>query len=534
MTPQAQRWPQALAIAAWILPIACFVGLLAANAENVPQWDDFPSILAFAGDWHTAAGATAKWALLHEQYFSHRIILTKLLTLGVMQVTGQVNFVVLQALGWTGWVFVFGLLARQLPAGRRAGWAALPLSLLLMQPQGYSNHLIAMQAVQNIGIILWAFGALALLQAASLPARAVSLVLIASAPLVSANGLMVLPAAILALVFVGAPRRLIPVVLAGAAGWAAFFAGYASTAKPLALGEVAANAAAMAGSPAAVLTFGTREALVAGTFILAAAGSMLVRRASWRTAPVATAWLCFLVLSILMAARGRVGWGTDYMLQDRYRLYGLLIVGLLYVSFAPALEGRWPGWSLAAVSAAAGLFCFVSYVSSWPVAAADLAWARASACNRQLGGWVPSTGDDYWKYAVAQLQRAETLGYYRLPRLLPEGAVAELRARPAAGPVRPMPARPNADVFGRSLLPDPAWGRPDFAVLAGAEPVVLPVHRHRASLRSALRHATVFGTDYSIPLPNQLAPKATAAVAGVRVNPAGQAITLWSAAVSSP
>ena len=56
---------------------------------------------------------------------------------------GRGQLVALQVFGWLGWIIACALLLTRVPAVRRDPLLALPATLLLFQPQGYTNALCA-------------------------------------------------------------------------------------------------------------------------------------------------------------------------------------------------------------------------------------------------------------------------------------------------------------------------------------------------------------------------------------------------------
>ncbi|MCF0062412.1 hypothetical protein MUK70_02345 [Dyadobacter chenwenxiniae] len=86
----------------WLLVfliIAAFWTTVYHYAYNFPYYDDFQSIVLFLTHYIQSDSLSEKLILFFEQNFEHRVVLAKLLTLGVFLVTGQVNIKILIILG---------------------------------------------------------------------------------------------------------------------------------------------------------------------------------------------------------------------------------------------------------------------------------------------------------------------------------------------------------------------------------------------------------------------------------------------------
>jgi hypothetical protein len=266
-----------------------------------------------------------------------------------------------------------------------------------------------------------------------------------------------------------------------------------------------------------------------GLLLLGLAFVLLARPDTWRTTPVAAAGLAFVVLTILMAARGRIGWGPEYMLHDRYRIYGMLLIVLLYWQLTRLVAPQFPRCFAIICLPLTALFCLLSYASFWPLALNDVANARVTAINRQLGHWYPAGGDDDWIPSVTVLQRAETAGIYRLPALLPPTTIAWLKTPPTSPAPGIVSVRAIPQASKLIITPGAGQPRPDFGLLIGDVPVAVPLVLTRPRLVDLLRHGRFTGFAYDFLLAAPSAPAAPDRFIAVGLKGSGHPHVLWEA-----
>ncbi len=526
-----------LGTVALFAPIAVYGVVLAHYAVDVPRSDDFFSILPFLSGWISAAGPKARLGLLFAQYFSHRIVFTRCLALLDYRLFGYCNLIALQCFGWAAWAALCLSLALTVPAVRRRPILGLPVSLLLMQPQGWTNLTIAMQAVQNLGVVLFAFWALRTASDGRVRALAASLALGLLATLASVNGVLVFPVAVIGL---AADRRYRPALVYAAAGAivaTGYFRHYSLGMEPFHAVEWAANAAAMFGGLAVLGRLDLGAALIGGALLLAASLAAVAIPTWRRMLPSHVLFLLFLLLSVAMAARGRIGWGVDYMLQDRYRLYGLLAAAVLYlIAVAGDRVGPRPA---AAAIIAAGLFCLLSYATYLAPLADSARWCLATAMNWQWGRAYLQTTAGGWSPCEHNFERAIAQGLIRLPRPLSAEGMRKIDALDRGGP-SPGPflrATPNGSVCGRLLAAsgNDALSPPDFGLLRrpGA-PLIVAVSRPRARLVDIPRLQSLFSPRFAFILPDAIYRQGRFPISGLLLYADGRVRLEWSGTALCP
>ncbi|MCX6954209.1 MAG: hypothetical protein NTV51_18825 [Verrucomicrobia bacterium] len=523
------------------LPAVVFLLVIALNATDLPRDDDLFSILPFLNRWTDATSWGVRLDLLFEQYFSHRIVLTRLAAAVALFFGGYCNFTWLQIAGWVAWLGVAAHLLRASPRVRLVPLLGLPVMLLLMQPQGATNFLIAMQAVQNLGVIWLSFAALALVLSPGLPSFILSLVLALLAPLASVNGLLVFPVAAAGLALLGQRTRALVFLGVGAVAWALFFRGYSNPQSPFHLVEFFHNAAIMVGATVMFGTVGFPFATGAGGAILALS-LVVVLTAGWRRQPSALVlFLAFIGLSVAMAARGRIGWGPTYMEQDRYRAYGLLAMALLYLVFLERIPSPRERLAAFAAIAAAAVFCFLSYASYLPGVTTHRRWTDAMAINGQLGRDFFKTTPDQWPTSLTEWKLAAGRGLVRPPAPLTPSDLATIHAldtvsSPSA-PALTFGSELSVALCGYALAP--ALGTPcpppEFVVLVqSGRPLALPVNVWRATFKEIPRRRSFSSDRFEAILPEPLLVSGSHPLYGLARDASGKLTVLWQARVSFP
>ena len=178
---------------ALLLPVSYFA-LIMRYGINVPSWDDFDAILGYA-----IKPAAERFHSLLAQHNEHRIAFTRIISEGLLNLRGCIDFKAIALIGNGFLVGTFFLMARQL----KAHTCYLPvLALLLFAPVAWINMAWSMAAVQNNGVHFFALAAIMMFfSAKSYPVRAMLLLLGgACAAFTSGSGILLFPAILLTLV----------------------------------------------------------------------------------------------------------------------------------------------------------------------------------------------------------------------------------------------------------------------------------------------------------------------------------------------
>lgn len=381
-----------------------FLAFVSANFVNFPVGDDFRSIFPISIATKTEGLQALSWESVAAQHWSHRIVAVRLFAALQTWLFGGVN---LTAFLWAGllmWIAAFCLLAR------KEGWLGLPVvgllaSVVWFQPQSASNLLVAMQAVQNIGVILLAFAAFALRAQAVRWSFAAAWACAIFAWFTAGNGLLV---PVILIAWDCADKRWSKAALGGLllclSGWLYFrhFENPESQTYGFDPVHLAGNALVMSGS---IFRFGTAPLSVAmvGGFILGLCGLVALWRRLKLRDLFGTACLLFIFGSIGMASIARLGWGMEYMAQGRYRVYAVMLL-----AFVLAAAGRhFAGKPLATVLLlmVGGVFAAASWWQYAPEVVNTGRAASASAMSYHLG--QPALFSENEKALAASLQRLD-------------------------------------------------------------------------------------------------------------------------------
>ena len=520
-------WPAA----ALVVLASAYVAFMVRFMINVPRSDDLLALSPFIEKWHDAQGAERLTALF-EQYYSHRIVFTRLVALSVYIVCGELNLVVLQALGVVFWLALVGFLARNaIKRGRTA--YLVPLGFLLLQPLGFTNVSVAMQAVQNPAVLSLAALASLLAVRSAWSAFTGALAVGVGAVFTSANGLLVLPLLTAACVSrknwsqtaVCAATMLI------ACGF--YFRGFESSSSPFSFSEFVLNALVMLGGP---FSFGrlslSAVAAIGATIALAALVALWQRRDAILQDEL-NVFVLFLLGSVAMAAYGRIGWGAEYMLQDRYSPYGLLLTaatGILWQTNRP-----WPASAFWFATAFACVVAVTSYARIYPSALTGDRWARAVAVNHQLG--EPFVFQTWGEFADLQ-KHATDKRIIQLPanpsRVPTSTFVRELKANGSA-PAGEFIARRSEAVGATLLEPEPTTGTlcstPYAALLVDGRTILLPALAERRTYFSMLSQGSLVGSRVAFILPTEKFSAAQAVLVGLEPMPGDAWRVAWKATV---
>lgn len=383
---------------------AAFAVFVSLNFVNFPVGDDFRAIFPVAIATKEQGIGALTWDNLAAQHWSHRIVAVRLFAALQTLIFGWVN---LTAFLWAGllmWIAAFFLLAR------REGWLGLPTaglvaSVIWFQPQSASNLLVAMQAVQNIGVILLAFAAFALRAQAVRSSFAAAWACAIFAWFTAGNGLLV---PVILIAWDCAEKRwnkaAIGALLLCVAGWLYFrnFENPESQTYGFDLLQLAGNALIMSGS---IFRFGTAPFLVAvaGGLVLGVCGLV----ALWQRLKLrdffGAACLLFIFGSIGMASIARLGWGLEYMAQGRYKVYAVMLLCFALAAAGRRLAGK--PLATALLLTVGGLFAAASWWQYAPEVVNAGRTASVSAMSYHLG--QPALFAESDEVLAASLQRLE-------------------------------------------------------------------------------------------------------------------------------
>jgi len=324
------------------IPVVLFTGAALRCVENIPFWDDYPTLLQFTNTIVQSHGIAAKFLyFLAAQDNEYKLFFAHGVTWAEVALTGRVNFAYISLLGDSA-VLPMALIlwSRFLPkekdlARRLAFFVLIPW--LLFPLQYWEAIDWPVDALQNLWVIVFVMGAIGCLLRPSRKSFAGALILYVLAIGAMGNGLLLLPLGLLILV----RRRQFVRTAAWIAVSAICLAAYAyqynimsSQAPPhgsalavflrvhpvYALAFVG-NAGAIAGEsrPSVVIS------LVLAMLLLALFG-WLLRRGYAKRNPFVSYCVLFILLTALGVASMRSGLGLKTSVTSRYTIFGVILL----------------------------------------------------------------------------------------------------------------------------------------------------------------------------------------------------------------
>lgn len=409
-----------------------FVVFVSANFVNFPVGDDFRSIFPISIATKTEGLQALSWENVAAQHWSHRIVAVRLFAALQTWFFGGVN---LTAFLWTGlvmWIAIFFLV------GLKEDWFRFPVVALVaaviwFQPQAASNCLIAMQAVQNIGVVLLAIGAFALRKRNRGSTTLLAWICAFASWFTAGNGMLVPVILVLWDLSEHKWRQVAAGVMAAALAGFLYFRGFENPegqSYGFDLLQLAGNASVMLGS---VFRFGTAPLAVAmiGGGALGFAGLLSCWSSFKARNLFLLAVLCFIFGSVGMASLARMGWGIEYMAQGRYRMYAIVLLAIVLAAAAKRFAGR--PWKAAGLLGFAAAFAAASWWQYAPEVVNAGRAATASAMSYHLGQpALFAENDEALAASLQRLEAAVAAGVYS-----PPGSEQAARLLSASGPQLP-------------------------------------------------------------------------------------------------
>ena len=293
----------------------------------MPSGDDFIAIIKPALEAKEKGWQALGPNELLAQHFSHRILPVRALAKSQVLLLGKLNFETFMWVGILSWLSIYALLVWQAKF-TGSGVALLFTSLVWFQPQAAANCLAAMQAASNMPVLLFALIAFSFRTRIG-PSWWLAAWLIGTmATMTTGNGLLVPLILLIWDAWEKRGKRFVAGLILTALIFVMYFAGftnpesqkYASSAKDI-LGNILVMTGAILNLGRVplwvVAAFGASLGLWALTTLIFA-----VRHGE----KILAAVLFFVGGSILLASFARAGWGNEYMLQDRYLVYPIILL----------------------------------------------------------------------------------------------------------------------------------------------------------------------------------------------------------------
>ncbi|MBL0742213.1 hypothetical protein [Chryseolinea lacunae] len=310
---------------------------------NIPDWDDYGSVLRFANNFRTDQNFATKWMSLFSQHNEHRIFFNRIVTLLNLAVWGKIDFRFFIVAGNLSLLVVFLLFVKcfkEIVAGE--WWFFLPVPFLLFSVGSHENFLWAMASVQNISVVLFSLAALYFLfRSEKMTARdfAFACALALLATFTSGNGMITFATGLLGLIIRRYPVKFLLMwgVLAGIA-ILLYSKGYVAVdGHPDPMQTVVRQPDQLISHFFVLLgcITGNLSLSVFLGFLLTVVFVYLTAERYFDKQPLLFFMLTFLVLSSCVVSLSRAGFGVEQAMAVRYRLYSELIVLVLYLMLIP-------------------------------------------------------------------------------------------------------------------------------------------------------------------------------------------------------
>lgn len=172
------------------LPVGCFILFVFTYAVNVPWFDDIDAFLGFTLAYTDATTLSEKIYNVLVPNNEHRIVIAKLITLGMYYLTGEVNFRWLVLIALLFILGTFVLLSRVFRSMQLPWLAFLPVPFLLLQPEYYLTSLWSIPGLQHSVVICLTLSSLYMLTQSGSGKFTLAITLQILAALSMSNGLM--------------------------------------------------------------------------------------------------------------------------------------------------------------------------------------------------------------------------------------------------------------------------------------------------------------------------------------------------------
>lgn len=427
-------------VAAILAPIIFMIGQAASLLHDIPESDEFGTVLEFFRNYERADS----WRTVVDALFApaneHRMLTSRLLTIGLYELTGEVNFVLLAVIGDLFLVATLIVLARQQNEPGPALQLGAIATLLLVHLQHHENLFSSYASIDHFLVVLLATGSLALLtrhtRAATLGATLLSVL----AVFTLAQGVAILPAGILLLVIQRRWREALAWSAVGCIVVAVFVQGLPGTDRSAVATLFTAEGWANFAGFWLTLVGGT---LALGHDLVAASlGALalvltawLIRRGTLRAEPFLGALLLNALGAMMLIAFGRAQsdippLGSRYMVQS-----ALLWAIITFMILKHVVPRRWQARGGLAVVALLGTLNVAANIVHAPEARYFVQRRIDSARHYDMHGTLVGTRRPIFPnlaYADRMLAGAETEGIFRLRLRYNSEAELDFKATEAA------------------------------------------------------------------------------------------------------
>lgn len=417
-----------LDLAAWVAVatlLALHFARLARFAVDWPFHDDFTQILAVPGYLAQMPSLTERLQYVCSLSIEHRIATLRLAGWFGSLLPGGLDFRLLIVLGNVLGVVAGAILVVLFPRPQRA-MAALVAALLLTSATHYGAQYWATGALQHFGVSAYVMVALLSVDRGRTMVAATAAL---AAAFTAANGLMVVPAAVLLLALAGRRREAVVWAIAGAALFALYFIGYETPAGRMSVADVLRDPLRLAVFGLAALG-GIGDTYVPSVMLggtIAAAWLALLVTGAWRRVPpIVVASMLFFALTCAAIALGRAALGAEAVTMSRYRVYSAAAILLTLAALLPLARPMQGASALAAVTLLAAVLHVVGGMSAMPYMIELSSLQRTARDRFAIDGHGFFLGFPDAEFGAYTLRRARDIGAYHgarhgSPPIVPTG-----------------------------------------------------------------------------------------------------------------
>lgn len=415
----------ALAVFVPAIGIIAFYNSLYKNSYNFPFYDDFNSILEFMGFFLSADSLREKIRLLFALHSEHRLVFDRVIALMEYYFFGEVNFKSFIMIGHVAVLTAVIMLYRsfQLKSKMHIIYL-LPIALIAFNFRYFETSFWPMAALQNLWVLAFALSSLYYLEKNTRYSIYISILLGWVATFTSANGMMTFVAGGFVLLLNKNLLKKDKLIWLGAGivSFAAYFYHYVKPGyhpeiiKPLMdnpMGFLGYALAFLGG----VFTEDTTTAIWIGIGLVACM-LFLTWKKYYAENPIIYGFMVFILITSVLAALTRFGFGLAQSLSSKYTISSALMVACCYIAMVPYLYRRMKLVVLVAATALAFYFHFGTYDKYLPAKKAEkeefeknYALVTAGKLSYFNFGWPPM--DDRKEMPRRLLKMADSLGIFK-------------------------------------------------------------------------------------------------------------------------
>jgi hypothetical protein len=338
------------------LPVGFYFYFLSEYAINIPKWDDH-ALKAFIVEFENANGLIPKLQTFFKQHNEHRIAFDRFFTLIVFWVHGSIDY---RWLMWIGNITLLGVLFIFYKIFKKQKISIayfVPIPYILFQLQLWENTFWGMAAIQNFGIIFFILALIYLISSEKKIHFYLALFVAFLATYTSGNGITIFPVCVVLLVL---QRRFKDVFLFCGVSLILVFLYFYHFQFPqnnptmigIGIKNIVLGFFSFLGSVFDLIPNSTsrQKSTIFGGATLFATGSIIAiyvifnsklfkkQRNLNQTEFFILGSIMFLVGTAIVVTFTRISYGEAGLLTSRYKIYSILLLITIYISFLSKID----------------------------------------------------------------------------------------------------------------------------------------------------------------------------------------------------